>query len=274
MSWIGQFTNLFRRGRITSDLDEELASHIEEAVAQGRSANEARRALGGALIHRERSLDIKLLPWLDILASDIVFGWRQLKRNRAASAAAILSLALAIGAATGAFRLVDAMLWRTLPVAHPERLFFLATTFIDRDGHPDYHEEFDYPTFRQHRKTVEDHAELMVVGVSSRQDVTFGSTDETEKLYRQFVSGNVFGAFGLQPALGRLLTPNDDLTPGANPVAVLSFDYWTRRFGRDPKAMGLHSAWEELSTKWWVSRRKGSLEQTPARSPTFSFQPQ
>ncbi|MDP8981730.1 MAG: multidrug ABC transporter substrate-binding protein, partial [Acidobacteriota bacterium] len=112
MSWIGRFTNLFRRGRITSELDEELASHIEEAVARGRSPAEARRALGGALAHKERSLDIKMLPGLDVLASDVVFGWRQLKRNRAASAAAILSLALAIGAATAAFRLVDAMLWR------------------------------------------------------------------------------------------------------------------------------------------------------------------
>ncbi|MDP8979209.1 MAG: ABC transporter permease, partial [Acidobacteriota bacterium] len=130
------------------------------------------------------------------------------------------------------------MLWRPLPVADPERLFFLATTFIDRDGHPDYRDDFDYPAFRQHRKTLEDRAELMVVGVSSRQDAIFGSAAEPERLYRQYVSGNVFSVFGLQPALGRLLTPNDDLTPGGHPVAVLSYDYWTRRFGRDPKAIG------------------------------------
>ena len=48
----------------------------------------------------------------------------------------------------------------------------------------------------------------------------------------------MFGIFGLQPALGRLLTPDDDLTPGAHPVAVLSYDYWTRRFGRDPGVLG------------------------------------
>ena len=78
----------------------------------------------------------------------------------------------------------------------------------------------------------------MVVGMSLPRDVTFGAGDETEKLYRQWVSGNVFGIFGLQPALGRLLTPNDDLTPGAHPVAVLSYNYWTRRFGRDPGVIG------------------------------------
>jgi len=78
----------------------------------------------------------------------------------------------------------------------------------------------------------------MVAGMSAQQDAVFGSGDETEKLYRQHVSGNLFGVFGLQPALGRLLTPNDDLTPGAHPVAVLSYDYWTRRFARESNVIG------------------------------------
>src|SRR5258708_35870281 len=78
----------------------------------------------------------------------------------------------------------------------------------------------------------------MVVGMSHRQDVTFGSSEEPEWVYRQFVSGNLFGVFGIHPAAGRLLMPNDDLKPGAVPVAVLSHDYWTRRFGRDSKALG------------------------------------
>src|SRR5882724_270748 len=237
MSWMRRLANLFRQRRLNDEIDEELASHIEEAIARGRSAEEARRAFGGALRHREQSRDIKLLPWLDALAADVVFGWRQLNKHRVASAAAILSLALAIGATTAAFRLVDAILLRTLPVAEPGRLFFLATTFIDRDGHPDDHDDFDYPTFRQYRNTVADRADLMVVGMSAPQDVVFRSGGETERLYRQYVSGNLFGVFGLQPALGRLLTPNDDL-PGVPPVAVLSYDYWTRRFAREPNVIG------------------------------------
>src|SRR6185503_21143916 len=108
MSWVRRFTNLFRRARLNDELEEELASHIEEAMERGRSAEEARRAFGGALRYREQSRDIKLLPWLDALAADVVFGWRQLNKHRAASAAAILSLALAIGATTAAFRLTDA----------------------------------------------------------------------------------------------------------------------------------------------------------------------
>jgi predicted permease len=238
MSWSRRFANLFRQRRLNDELDEELASHIEEAVERGRSAAEARRALGIALNHREASRDIKLLPSLDALARDIVFGWRQLNKHRAVSAAAILSLALGIGSTTVSFRLVDAVLLRTLPIDHPERVFFLANTFIDRDGRPELRDDFDYPSFRRYRDAVAGRADLMVVGMTPRQEGTFGPANEPENFYRQYISGNVFGVFGLQPAMGRLLTANDDLTPGAHPVAVLSYDFWTRRFARDPHVAG------------------------------------
>src|SRR4051812_20044059 len=126
MSWFTRVGNVFRQGRVDREIEEELAAHLEDAVEQGRSADEARRALGSPLRFREQSRDIKLLPWLDSVAADIVFGWRQLNKHRPVSAAAILSLALATGAATAAFRLVDAILLRTLPVAEPARLSYLA----------------------------------------------------------------------------------------------------------------------------------------------------
>ena len=64
-----------------------------------------------------------------------------------------------------------------------------------------------------------------------------------EKAYVQYVSGWMFDTFGVRPALGRLLTENDDLKPGAHPFAVLSYDYWTRRFGRTPRSSGARFAW-------------------------------
>ena len=76
------------------------------------------------------------LPWLDALRSDVIVATRQLKKHRAATAAAILSLGLAIGATTVAFRLVDAVLLRPLPVADPDRLFVVATTFLDATSSP------------------------------------------------------------------------------------------------------------------------------------------
>jgi predicted permease len=238
MAWTGRLANLFRRARLSDELDEEMAAHIDESIAMGRSAQEARRAFGSTLRIREQSMDVKLIPWLEALVSDVVFAWRQLRKNRAVTAAAILSLSMAVGATTAAFRLLDAVLLRQLPVREPEQLLFVAVSFVDRNGHLDYHDIFDYPTFRQHLRTVGDKADVMVLGMSGRQDARVGAADAVEKVYRQYVSGNVFGVFGLQPALGRLLTLHDDRTPGAHQVAVLSYDYWTRRFGRDPAVLG------------------------------------
>lgn len=238
MSWIGRFANVFHTKRVENEIAEELASHIDEAIEQGRPVEEVRKAFGNQLLQRERSRDIKLVPWIDSLISDVGFGLRQLRKRPVVTAAAVLSLALAIGASTAAFRLVNATLLRKLPVAEPERLFYLAASYIDRDGHPDYRDDFDYPTFRRYREAVADRADLMVVGLTAREDAAFGSGAETEKIYRQYLSGNVFNVFGLRPAFGGLLAPYDDLSPGAAPVAVLSYEYWTHRFARDPKVIG------------------------------------
>lgn len=238
MSYWSRITNVFRGDRLSREIDEELQAHIEEAIAQGRDPAEARKAFGSALRRREDSRDIKLLQWLDSLRFDAVFGWRQLIKNKVSSGAAILSLALAIGACTSAFRLIDAMLLRPLPVTEPDRLYFLAYGYVDRTGKADTGEAFEYPVFRELRSAVKDQADLMAISYSSRNDLTYGSDQEMEKAYRQYVSGWTFGSLGLKPAAGRLLTTNDDLKPGAHPYAVLSYDYWTRRFGRDPKAIG------------------------------------
>jgi len=238
MSLWSRIVNVFRGDRLSREIDEELQSHVEEAIAQGRDPAEARRAFGSALRLREESRDVRLVAWLDSLRADAIFGWRQLKKNKVASAAAILSLALGIGACTGAFRLIDALLLRPLPVAHPEQLYALARQAIGPEGKPLTFDAWAYPAFRLMRAAVKDQAELIAISYSDRTDLTYGSDQEMEKAYRQFVSGWMFGSFGLRPALGRLFTESDDLKPGAHPYAVLSYDYWTSRFGRDPKVIG------------------------------------
>ncbi len=86
------------------------------------------------------------------------------------------------------------------------------------------------------RAAAKDQAELLAISYADRIDLTYGSDQEMEKAYRQFVSGWMFGSFGLRPAIGGCSPKNDDRKPGAHPYAVLSYDYWTRRFGQDPKA--------------------------------------
>src|SRR5438876_10269931 len=137
MSFWSRFTNVFRGDRLTREIDEELESHIEEAIEQGRDPAEARRAFGSTLRQREQSRDVRLIAWLDSLRADAVFGWRQLRKKKATSAAAILSLALAVGACTSAFRLIDALLLRPLPVADPGSLYVLLRSGLGfADGKP------------------------------------------------------------------------------------------------------------------------------------------
>ncbi len=238
MSLWSRIAKTFRPGRVNRDIDDELQAHIAEAIAHGRDPEEARRAFGSPLRHRESSRDLRLLPWLDSLRADLIFGWRQITKRKVTSAAAILSLALAIGACTSAFRLIDAVLLRPLPVTDPERLYVITREGIGPDGKPAAYDSWAYPAFQLMRAAVKDQAELLAVSSANRIELTYGSDQDLEKPYVQYVSGWMFGAFGLRPALGRLFTENDDRTPGAHPYAVLSFDYWTRRFGQDPKVPG------------------------------------
>jgi len=238
MSLWSRIANVLRGERVNREIDEELASHVEEAIERGRDRTEARRTFGSALRYREQSRDLRIIPWLDSLRADAVFGWRQLMKRKVTSAAAILSLALAVGACTAAFRLVDAVFLRPLPVAEPNRLYGLFRQSLDFDGKRRIDDSYEYPLFCQMRAAVKGQAELIAVSYASRADLTYGSDQDMEKAYVQNVSGWMFASFGLRPAIGRLLNSNDDVTPGAHPYAVISYEYWRRRFGLDPTVVG------------------------------------
>ncbi len=239
MSLWSRLANTFRGSRVDREIDEELASHLAEGIREGRDPAEVRQAFGSALQIREASRDLRLIAWLESLRADAIFGWRQLMKRKVTSTAAILSLALAIGACTSAFRLIDALLLRPLPVADPGSLYVLLRNGIGfTDGKPRTSDSYEYPLFRQMRAAVHGQAELIAAGYSDRVDLTYGTDLEVEQARRQYVSGWMFPSLGLRPALGRLFTGNDDLTPGAHPVAVISYDYWKRRFAQDPSVIG------------------------------------
>src|SRR6202789_3598231 len=204
MSLWSRVANVFRGDRLNREIAEELESHIAEAIEQGRDPEEARRALGRTARHQQQSRDVRVVAWLDSLRADVIFGWRQLKRNKVTSFSAILSLALATGACTSAFRLIDALLLRPLPVSHPERLYSVAFEGVGADGRVSTYDSCSYPMYRQLRAAVKDQAESVAVSYTDRIDLTYGREEEMEKAYRQFVSGWMFDLFGLRPALGRL----------------------------------------------------------------------
>src|ERR1700722_19516648 len=120
MSLFSRISNVFRARRLDGDLDEELRFHIEQRIAHltagGMDPDEAaafaRRRFGNHLRLRESSHDVKAMPWLESLAQDVRFGARMLLKDRAAIAAAIVSLSLALGACATAFSLIDALILR------------------------------------------------------------------------------------------------------------------------------------------------------------------
>lgn len=238
MSTWSRIVNTLRGGRLNSEIEEELQSHLDDAIENGRDPAEARRALGMVLGLREQSRDFRILPWLDALKMDFIFGWRQVRKNKITSAAAVLSLALGIGACTAAFRLIDALLLRPLPISDPVNLYDLSRRVTGTKGEIEVWDTWAYPAFAQMRQAVKGKAELIAVSLVETTDITYGSDAEMEKANVQYVSGWMFSSFGLRTVVGRLLTESDDTTPGAHPVAVISYDYWTRRFGRDPKVVG------------------------------------
>src|SRR5262245_29769149 len=134
MSLWSRIAKVFRGRRLSRQIIEELASPMGEEGKRGCDPTVARRAVGLELERGEGMRDVRFAPWFDSLRADIVFGWRQLRKNLASSGAAILSLALAIGACTSAFRLIDALLLRPLPIPEPHRLYILAHRGIDPSG--------------------------------------------------------------------------------------------------------------------------------------------
>lgn len=238
MSVWSRISNAVRGERLNREIEEELQSHIEEAIASGRDPLEARRAFGSALHAREASHSIRATGWLESLVSDAKFGWRQLCRNKVASFAAGLSLALGIGSCVAAFRLIDALLWRPLPIANASKLYVLSRQMTGLYGKPAVDDAWATPGFRLMSDAVKDQADLIAISYADRTDITWFSDADMERAHVAYVSGNMLPLFGLEPALGRLLTPADDRGMGLNPYAVLSWDYWNHRFGRDPHVLG------------------------------------
>src|SRR5438477_9429953 len=136
MSLWSRISNAVRGERLNREIDEELQSHIQEAIASGRDPKEAHRAFGSVLHTREASHSIRAAGWLESLLADISFGWRQLCRNKITSVAAVLSLALGIGSCVAAFRLIDALLWRPLPISNSSKLYVLSRKMTGLYGKP------------------------------------------------------------------------------------------------------------------------------------------
>jgi predicted permease len=234
--------SLFRRLRDTlfgrrreSELDDELRFHLEirttelqRGLPREEAQRQAERAFGNRTLLREHTRDADMLTWLESVLHDLRFALRTMRKAPVVTLVAIVSLALGIGANTAIFSLMDAVLWKSLPVQRPEELIKLSA-----DGN-----EFPYPVYRELRDRNQMLDGLAATGGFYTVDMTLSGASLPESVNVELASGNYFTTLGVNALLGRVFTAGDDRIPGGHPLAVLSAGYWTRRFGGDPGILG------------------------------------
>jgi predicted permease len=168
---------------------------------------------------------------------DITFGLRMLAKSPGFTAIAVITLALGIGGNTAIFSLMNQVLLRELPIKNPDQLEILRAPgpksgHISTDG--DSTESFSYPMYKGLRDT-----NAVFSGILARYGfaASVASRGQTDRATGEVVTGNYFEVLGVQPAIGRVFSQDDDRVPGAQPVVVLSHSYWTRHFGGDPSVL-------------------------------------
>ena len=217
---------------LAREVDSYLAHEIDNNLARGMRPEAARdaalRKFGNATYIRETVYEMNTLRPLEAVWQDVQYGFRQLRSKPGFVLAAILSLALGIGANTAVFTLVDQILLRLLPVHNPGELVQLRAEggrFGSNNG-DDMH-TFSYPTYLALRDQ-----NTVLSGLTGQrvEQASLIGPDRSEMIDVGLVAGNYFGVLGVQAQLGRLLTPEDNQKRNGHPVAVLQYDFWQNRF--------------------------------------------
>jgi len=178
---------------------------------------------------------------MNALFQDLRYGVRMLRKAPAFTVVAVLTLALGIGANTAIFTVVNALLLKMLPVSHPEQLVVVGDPSIPNtvsNGTPRT-DIFSYPLYKELRDHNSVFSGLSAAATDHHIESDAGQGESSpERITGRMVSGNYFTVLGLQPAAGRLLSESDDTSENANPVAVLSYGYWQRKFAFSPSVIG------------------------------------
>jgi predicted permease len=179
------------------------------------------------------------------LLQDLRYALRQLRKSPGFATVAILTLALGIGANAAIFTVVNALLLKTLPVKVPQQLVVVGDPALPNttsNGTPRT-DVFSYPLYKELRDRNSVFSGLCAGGTDHFVEIdagqgASGSEKESEKINGRLVSGNYFAVLGLEPAAGRLFSDNDDTAENANPVVVLGYEYWQRKFALSPSVIG------------------------------------
>ncbi len=240
---IRQLTNWLRRKKLEAAFDRELQYHLDrrrsDLEVSGVPAEQARRQavleLGGITQVQEEVRDIWLTRWIRDFVYDLRFSLRSFYKSPAFTIAAVLSLMLGIGATAAIYSLVDQVLLHALPVRAPERL-----VLIDWKGDqvaPGFGSWnlMSYPICRDLDQQKQFFEGVFCRALTPVSVTTFG---DAQPVTAEVVSGNYFQVLGVGAIAGRVLASKDDGAPNANPVIVLSYDFWKTKLGGASKVVG------------------------------------
>ena len=236
--FMGGLKGLIRSRRVEQELDEELQAYldssVEARVRAGMTPEDARRAarveLGSIEAVKDYTRGVGWEATVEQAWRDLRYGARTLRRSPAFAAVVVVTLTLGIGANTAIFSAVNAIMLRTLPVAHPEELISLKALY------PNGAEPFSYAAYRRIAADGAHLVDALAASTARRDAIAVDGPPEAVDL--KWVSGNYFTTLGVSTSMGRPLLVSDDLQPPGLPVAVISDAFWARRFGRDPAAVG------------------------------------
>ena len=228
------------RDEFARELKEHLALLIEENVRRGMGRDEAERVarvrLGGMTQLQETNRELHGWSAAETFFQDVRYALRMLRKNPGFTLVCVLTLGLGIGASTAIFSVVNGVLLRPLPYPNHERLVRVGETHPRNGcGLCGTFGNVTYANFNDLER-----AATRVENTSAFREWSFNLTEEgePEQVPGALVSGNFFAAFGSKPAVGRMITPEDDAPGADNHVAVLSYALWQRRFGGDRGIVG------------------------------------
>jgi len=235
--WINRLRYFGSRRRFEGDLDDEIRFHIETRAAELEASGlsrpdalaQARREFGSLALVREESRAAWQFRWLQDFAADLRYSLRACRRSPAFTLTAVLSLALGIGGTSAIYTALDAVLWKPLPVEDPKSL---VTFSISREkGDP----ETDLPAAFVGQ--LRDSNIFAGLTINTADGLSFSDDGRAERILGEIVSPDFFAVLGVQPILGQGFT-RDVRSGHWAPEAVLSYNFWQRRFGGDPGIIG------------------------------------
>jgi len=168
---------------------------------------------------------------METLTKDLRYAFRTLLKSPGFTLVAVLALGLGIGANTAIFSLFNGMLWRPLPVQNAKNLVILASKSRDFQ----FPSNLSYPDFQDYRELKGVFSDLVCY---TESPVNLGAQGRPERAWVEFVSGNYFSALGLEPAVGRTFAPDEGWVPNKDPIVVLGYEFWQKRFGGDRQVVG------------------------------------